>query len=36
MSNFDLYEEYYYVDPQNEYTYPDSSVLRNKFDELVN
>lgn len=41
MSNFDSYEEYYYVDPENEYTYPDSSVLRNKFnirefDELVN
>lgn len=31
MSKFDLYEEYYYDDPDNEYTYPDSSVLRNKF-----
>lgn len=41
MSNYDSYEEYYYIDPENEYTYPDSSVLRNKFDirnfdELVN
>ncbi|EAF9641232.1 cell filamentation protein Fic [Listeria monocytogenes] len=40
MSKFDLYEEYYYDDPDNEYTYPDSSVLRNKcnireFEELV-
>lgn len=31
MSEFDLYEEYYYDDPDNEYTYQDSSVLRNKY-----
>lgn len=31
MSKCDLYEEDYYGDPDNEYPYPDSSVLRNKF-----
>lgn len=31
MNKFDLYEAYYYDDPDNEYTYPKSSVLRNKF-----
>lgn len=32
MSNFSLYDKYYYDDPDNEYTYSGSSVLKNKFD----
>lgn len=40
MDKFPVYDTYYYVDPDNEYTYPDSSVLKNKlnienFDELM-
>lgn len=30
MDKFPLYDTYYYVDPNNEYTYPNSSVLKNK------
>lgn len=30
MDKFPLYDMYYYVDPNNEYTYPNSSVLKNK------
>lgn len=31
MNRTNDYEEYYYDDPDNEYTYQDSFVLRNKF-----
>lgn len=31
MVRFESYEAYHYDDPDNQYTYPDSSVLRNKF-----
>ncbi|EOH98777.1 hypothetical protein UAY_02045 [Enterococcus moraviensis ATCC BAA-383] len=30
MDNFAVYDTYSYVDPDNEYTYLDSSVLKNK------
>lgn len=31
MDKFSVYDTYYYVDPDNEYTYLDTSVLKNKF-----
>lgn len=31
-----VYEAYEYLDPDNEYTYPNSSVLINKFDIKAN